>query len=203
MTRGKTLSVSAFALLLGIAFTLDALAQFPGGGTGGGRRGSRSGDTSRGTVQTPQPSMGEGADLLEYRLGMLEEDLKLTPTQMKGWDAYADRMRDMAADALRERSKGASASSSITPPNALQQVNRAMDSARDRLTALEDIAAATKQFYEMLGAEQKMLVDSRMPSLLPLVTGSARPATATGDRAGAPPDAGGGGRGRDGGTRAN
>ena len=199
MRANRIFFASGLIFFLTVVFTLDALAQFPGGGTGGMRRGSR-GESGRGTIQPPQQSMNnEGGELLEFRLGMLEEDLKLTPVQLKLWDNYADRMREMAADAQRERGNGRP-SPAVAAPNALQQINKSLDAARDRLTGLEDVAAAAKQLYDALGTEQRMLVDSRMPTLLPLVAGGTRPASAGGER-GAAPDGGFGGPPRDGTNR--
>ena len=73
------------------------------------------------------------------------------------------------------------------------------DQAR-RIVAPEDVAAAAKQLYDALGTEQRMLVDSRLPTLLPLVAGGTRPASAGGER-GAAPDGGFGGPPRDGNNR--
>lgn len=175
----------ALAFVVTFVFTGEVLAQFPGGGMGG-NRGGRSGggrESGRGTIQAPRPSnSGDAAELIEFRLGMLEEDLKMTPAQLRLWEPYAERMRAAVADVARERAP----TQSIAAPNAMQQMNRSVDQARNRLTALEDVAVAAKAFYEVLSPEQKMLLDARSPSILPLLSGGSTQAP--------PPDAGSGRR---------
>ena len=68
------------AVTMAFIFSAEVLAQFPGGGMGGSR-GSRSSsgrESGRGTIQAPrQSNSGDTAELIEFRLGMLEEDLKM------------------------------------------------------------------------------------------------------------------------------
>jgi hypothetical protein len=123
----------------------DLLAQFPGGKPGGMGGRTRGGTPSSSGFQAPRPaSDGNVTVLIEYRLGLLEEDLKLTPTLLKSWEPYAERVRAMAADVMRERAPA----QSLAPPTAMQQMNRTVDVARNRLTALEDVAAAAKTLYD-------------------------------------------------------
>ena len=170
------------ATLMLFFLAAEAFAQFPGGGMGGSR-GGRSGasrESGRGTIQAPrQSNSGDAAELIEFRLGMLEEDLKMSPAQLRLWEPYAERMRAAVADIVRERAP----TQSIGAPNAMQQMNRSVDQARNRLTALEDVAVAAKAFYEVLSPEQKMLLDARSPSILPLLSGGSTQAP--------PPDGGG------------
>ena len=119
------------------------------------------------TCALPISNSGDAAELIEFRLGMLEEDLKMSPAQLRLWEPYAERMRAAVADITRERAPA----QSIAAPNAMQQMNRTVDQARNRLTALEDVAVAAKAFYEVLSPEQKMLLDARSPSILPLLSG--------------------------------
>jgi len=150
----------------------DLLAQFPPGGggfPGGGMRGGRHHPDSSG--KDKRPAIQENAaDLVEYRLELLQEDLKLAPGQENAWVAYADKVRALTSDLLRERSR---ARTTDKQTNALQQMDHAVDVARDRLTALEDIAAAAKVLYASLNPEQKMLTDSRFTTIVPLIEGSA------------------------------
>jgi hypothetical protein len=167
MFNAKKMGGTLFAVSMVFIFSAEVLAQFPGGGTSrSGRSGGR--ESGRGTIQSPRMSnSGDAAELMEFRLGMLEEDLKLSPSQLRLWEPYAERMRAAVADVMRERAP----SQTIAAPNALQQMNRSVDQARNRLTALEDVAVAAKAFYEVLGPEQKMLLDARSPSILPLLSG--------------------------------
>jgi hypothetical protein len=143
--RRISLSGGALALLL-ILLATEVLAQFPGGGMGGSRSGGGR-ESGRGTILAPrQSNSGNAAELIEFRLGMLEEDLKMSPAQLRLWEPYAERMRAAVADLTRERTPA----QSIAAPNAMQQMNRTVDQARNRLTALEDVAVAAKAFYEVL-----------------------------------------------------
>jgi hypothetical protein len=175
-------------LAAAIAFTApDLLAQFSGGKSGSSGR-TRGGAPSSG-IQAPRPSSdGNIVELVEFRLNLLEEDLRLTANQQKLWAPYAERVRALAADIARERAP----SQSIAPPTAMQQVNRAVDIARNRLTALEDVGAAAKTLYDGLSPEQKMLADSRFVTIIPLIAGNAPQGSApeaTG-RSRPPPDSG-------------
>lgn len=108
------------------------------------------------------------ADLVEYRLALLEEDLRLSPGQQIAWQSYAGKMQALASDISRERNRG----QPDAPTNALQQIDHATDVARNRLTALEDISAAARVLYEGLTPQQKSLVDSRLSTIImPLTTG--------------------------------
>jgi len=149
----------------------DLLAQFPGGGgfPGGGMRGGR--NRMDNSAKDKRPAIQENAtDLVEYRLELFQEDLKLAPGQEKAWISYADKVRALTSDISRERGRGQAMDGQM---NALQQMDHAVDVARDRLTALEDIAAAAKVLYGSLTPEQKMLADSRFATIVPLIAGSA------------------------------
>lgn len=81
----------------------------------------------------------------------------------------AERITAYADDISRERDRG----QSDAPANSLAQIDRTVDLARNRLTALEDIASAAKTLYGALTAEQKKIADSRLASLIPTPGGGA------------------------------
>ena len=188
---------TSIALVLIASFTFDAFAQMPGGGT----RGRPGGDRQQGGQQRGEarPVPNDLANLLEYRLENMQDDLKLTPAQSRLFDAYAERVRALGEDITRERTRARTPSSpQLTAP---KQIDQLLDIARNRMTALEDIAASAKALYDSLNTEQRLLADSRVATLVPLLAGSA-------DNSGVPdpmrqrPPAGGYGRGprdRDGG----
>ena len=151
--------------------TSELLAQFPGGGgfPGGTMRGGRNRPDS--SMKDKRPAIQEDtADLVEYRLAMLQEDLKLSSGQENAWLSYADKVRALVSDISKERGRGQIAS---TQMDALQQVDHAVDVARNRLTALEDIASAAKTLYGGLTPQQKLLADSRFVTIIPLIIGGA------------------------------
>jgi len=160
-----------------VSAATDVLAQYRGGIPdgrglpGGGSRGSRggSGDTSR--DQRPpveqRPGLQEDAvSLSEFRLEMLRADLKLAPEQEASWKAFADKVSALAADISRERGR----LQAITQMKALQRIDQSVDVARNRLTALEDIASVAKALYGRLTTEQQSIADARLATTLPTVT---------------------------------
>lgn len=167
--KGKILAVLSVAVMAAAA--AEAMAQFRGGIPGGGMRGSRDGQGGYGRDQRPggeqRPAVQEDpVGLTEYRLQLLREDLKLTGAQQPLWDAYADKVSALAADISRERGR-LQASLQL---KALQRIDRSVDVARNRLTALEEIASAAKALYERLAPEQQSLADARLATTLPTNT---------------------------------
>gem|GEM_PF-3677032 len=77
------------------------------------------------------------------------------------WQAYEDRVNALMADTNTRL---------VAPPEnqtALQKVDQTVDIARDRLTAMEDIAVAVKALYAMLSNEQNTIADQRLIGTLP------------------------------------
>jgi hypothetical protein len=83
------------------------------------------------------------------------------PEQYTAWQRYADKVMAFADDASRARIAAAGEGR-----NALQKIDQQLDQARNRLTALEDIALAAKSLYGMLNAEQKLTADRRLAAVL-------------------------------------
>jgi hypothetical protein len=162
----RTSLLPQFAVILCLFIAADAYAQMGGGSKGGRGRADRSPP-----ADVPmRPSSGENlVELTEYRLVAMEEDLRLTPAQQKTFTAYADKVRAIAADIARDRTRPPSG----PQPTMVQQADRAVAIARNRMTALEDIAGSAKVFYEGLLPEQKLLADSRFATIMPLIAGTA------------------------------
>lgn len=149
----------------------DAYAQF--GGTWGGSRSARGDRSSR----SEAPANREGRQFaapdansyeqIEYRLSLFQEDLKLSAEQNQLWLSFSANVRAYAADLARERAHnmGATASNAAAP-NALKHVGQAVDAARNRLTALEEVESSAKALYQALGPEQKNLADARIPTIV-------------------------------------
>src|SRR4030081_3359056 len=98
---------------LGIAFPAAAA---PGGGPAGRRGGRGGGAGGRGTrgVKSSEEQGKGGAlepqvDMLEVTLHEFHEDLKLSAAQEPAWESYSDKVRALANDIARERSKGRTA----------------------------------------------------------------------------------------------
>jgi len=151
----KHFSIITVILALAIIAALPASAQF-----GGDRRGE--GGPDGGPPQEHgDPFQQALAQDFQARLDQLKEALKITPEQEPLWQAYEDKVRALMTDM--------NAPPGAPPENqdALQKIDRQVDTARDRLTAMEDIALAAKALYSKLTPEQKTLADQRLAGTLP------------------------------------
>jgi len=166
--------VNGIRFSLGTALVVAALltvgsasAQMGGGGGGGANRGAGPGgsagaDSSH--LPPPKPlNLPEATvpmtlqSAVQYRLELLEEDLRVRPEQKKAWLNYRDRVLKLAEDAQR------TARTALTGDmSAPQRLDRLGDIARDRLTAIEDIVDAGKQLYAVLTPGQQGVADRRL-----------------------------------------
>ncbi len=138
---------AGFGLLLA-GVTTAALAQFSG------RRGRRGGDDQKKGGEEPRVNQ------IEVTLHEFHEDLKLTDAQEPAWENYVAKLRALASDAAREsRSRPAQL-------GLMQRIDRIVDSARNRLTALEDIAQTAKSLYAGLTPEQQKMADPRLANII-------------------------------------
>jgi hypothetical protein len=174
--RLKSIAIAGFIGAIAATAALESPAQFGGGFPGGGMRGSRNRPESSNRDQRP-PVQNNSPEQVEDRLGMLEEDLHLSADQRAAWQSYADKVNALAVDIGREREHGPLGGGQI---NALAQIDRAVDTARNRLTALEDIAAAAKTLYGNLTPQQKSVADPRLATIVSSLTSPAPGAERTG-----------------------
>lgn len=176
------LSALATCLVLSSALLVpDVYAQFGGGGgMGGGMggagrhgagerpRGCDSGDkpdAAKGLAGGPQAPLGR--EQLEYHLGALQADLHLTPEQTAAWQNFADRILALQADMERQRGRSTSAvATAAASTGGIKPIANAVDAARNRLTALEDIESSGRALYQTLQAEQKTLADLRLATFV-------------------------------------
>ena len=138
---------AGFGLLLA-GVTTAALAQFSG------RHGRRGSDDQKKGGEVPR------VNKIEVTLHEFHEDLKLTDAQEPAWESYVEKLRALARDVSREsRSRPAQL-------GLVQRIDRIVDSARNRLTALEDIAQSAKALYAGLTPEQQKMADPRLANLI-------------------------------------
>lgn len=140
--------------LMFAAVATPALAQMSGRRRGSG--GDKGGDKG-GMDKSGEPRI----NALELTAHELHEDLKLTPQQEPLWDAYLDKIRALGNDIARERRPLGSGAGNVN-----QQIDRIVDIARNRLTALEDIAQAAKDLYAKLTPEQQPAANPRLANLM-------------------------------------
>ena len=158
-----------------LAAAADAMAQFgggfPGGGGmpgGGGRRGGGGDRSAARDMQRPAAEQPR-VDYFEQTIEELRIDLKLQAAQMPAWEAYTAKVRALAGDIARARSQ--------MPPgpetNVLQRIDRAVDVARNRMTAIEEVSDAAKALYAALAPEQKVVADPRLATIVISLTNGA------------------------------
>jgi hypothetical protein len=128
---------------------------------GGGRAAA---SAAKARDRTPPEDVGAP---VQVQLDRLEDDLKLTPQQRGAWNTYADKVLRFADDMTRARFE-ARTSSVPADTTATQQLDRLADKARNRSTAIEDIADSGKTLYAMLSPEQRAIADRRL--LLPMLS---------------------------------
>jgi len=147
------------ATLIAAAAT-PALAQFGGrrrGGGGEGRPMDKGGGDAAGEPRV---------NTLEVTVEELREDLKLTAEQEPLWQSYVDKVRALASDVARERARRPA------PAGVMQQIDRVVDAARNRLTALEEVAESAKVLYAKLAPEQQPAADPRLANLMAMPLGA-------------------------------
>ena len=166
--------------LAGLAAAVAAAAALPasaqigmpgGGGRRGGGRGSGQGNSGQSADKGAAGPAPTGIDQFEATVDELRSDLHLTGPQQPGWDAYLGKVRALAGDVQRERTQARIASAEAM--SAPQRIDRAVDSARNRLAALEEISDSAKALYASLSPEQKAVADARLPNLITLAAGGA------------------------------
>ena len=156
--------IATLMLMLGPA---DSFAQFgsKGGVFGGSRGGNR--DQGKGSdYRRPGQQDNDSYEQTEYRLSLLEEDLRLQSTQRAPWESFAGKVRAYAGDLAREKARAMAAPSAGNSTTGVQHIEQAADTARNHATALEDIAAAAKTLYAGLTPEQKFLADARIITIV-------------------------------------
>ena len=115
-------------------------------------------------------SMAQAEADLQMNITRLRDDLKLTKAQQILFDAYVDKITTLGDDI--QRSQVTLRSPKNVELASPQQFGQMIDLARNRLTAIEDIAEAGTILFESLSAEQKEIANRRLAALVtPLLAG--------------------------------
>ncbi len=173
--------LAALVLALFTLAAADSRAQF---GNRGKMEGARPGNRDQGQSVRPQQPDYDAYEQIDYRLSLLEEDLRLLPRQRVPWDAFAGKVRAFASDVARARTRAIAVSASAGA--GIRYIEHATDAARNRVTALEDIAIAAKALYASLDPGQISLADMRMPTIVAPQPRSGPPSNTVNN----PPDSG-------------
>jgi len=136
-----------------------------------GGPGGMGGPPGRAPVGSAETSMAKAAAAeLQMNIARLRDDLKLTKAQQILFDAYVDNIAALGDDI--QRSQVTLRSTRDVELASPQQFAQMIDIARNRLTAIEDIAESGKILFESLSAEQKPIANSRLAALVtPLLAG--------------------------------
>ena len=145
----------------------QALAQFGGGMRGGGMGGGGMGGGGMGGGRQRQNQDDNSGvtrlsanDQVRLQVTDFRLALKLSPEQNPPFDAYQQKLFDLLSDLGR----GAPAAAG---DSAIKQIDRKVDTARNRLAALEDLSDAARKLYSILNDEQKKTADRMMPGTVP------------------------------------
>jgi len=181
MSTGKS---ALLGLLVAIAMSTTAWAQYPGGqggargGTGGGREASRP-DAMRAAPLAEAP-LNSGA-LVQTQLDQVEDELKLSPGQRGAWGAYADKVQKLADEIARIRFEARTAPPA--PASAPQQLDRIAADMRSRAALVDEIGALGRVLYATLTPEQQAIADRRLSLTVSLLATGVMPAGMTARRA--------------------
>jgi hypothetical protein len=165
------MNIRNFALTIciaALAVCTAACAQFPGGhgprdAMGGEQRGPR-GEGMRGGGALDMPH-SPGA-LVETQLDRLEDELKPGPAQRDAWNAYADKVQQLADEVTRTRSEART--SEPEESSATKQLDRIDVVMQHRAKLVADITALGRALYATLSSAQKAVADRElaMPVML-------------------------------------
>jgi hypothetical protein len=134
-----------------------------GGSRGGGSRDQNKQD-NRNNSQT-QPAL-DSYEQTEYRLQLMEEDIHLDSAQRPLWDSFSSKVRAYASDLARTRARERTPPADTGNASGIHFVEQTADSARNRATALDDIAMAAQALYDKLAPTQKVIADARIVTLV-------------------------------------
>ena len=112
-------------------------------------------------AQASRKSPPEGVNSqARVQLASVRSALKLTPEQAPNWQLYESKVVDL----LDDLSRGFTAPTGVT---AIRQIDARVDTVRNRLTAMEDIADAAAKLYSGLSEEQRGTADRLLAATLP------------------------------------
>jgi hypothetical protein len=159
---------AALCLLAGAAQAqMGGMGGMGGMGRAGRGMGGGGGSTQGGADCRPAPETNSAAQV-NFRLSQLQDALHLRAEQMATWQSFAAKVRALTEDVAREqgRSMDLRPGADSGPLPGLKHVSRAVEAARSRMTALEEIEATSTALYKTFTPEQKTLADARVPEIV-------------------------------------
>jgi hypothetical protein len=153
---------ASMIVIAALALCATACAQFPEGH--GGRRGGMNGADREARGGAGAMPYSPGA-LVARQLDRLEDELKPGPAQRDAWNAYADKVQQLADDVTRVRSEART--SPVADSNAERQLDRIDAGMQIRAKRVAEIAALGRALYATLTPAQKAIADRELA--LPVV----------------------------------
>lgn len=100
-------------------------------------------------------------DQMQGQLRDTAQELALNPKQAVLWEQYQEKVGALMSDLIRLEP--------YHPPGqtALQQLDARVDTVRNRLAAMEDLAASARRLYQSLDDGQRKIADRRLASTVP------------------------------------
>lgn len=137
--------------LLALAlFTPLTACGTPSGGPGAGERGS----SQSAFCKAPTEVIGQ-------QLAETSQSLNLTPKQLVLGENYQESVSAMMAEQMKQESPHS------LRRTAVQQIESKVDTVRNRLTAMEEIAERAATLYRALDNAQKKIADQHLPGTVP------------------------------------
>lgn len=152
---GLRLAILSLVLLTACG---QALAQFGGMRRGGGDSGTRNRSDSSGELSGVTRISAN--DQIRLQMTDFRLALKLAPEQNPLFDAYQSKVFDLLSDL----SRGGSTPSEEPAP---KQIDRKVDTVRNRLAAMEELSDAAKKLYAALNDEQRKIADRMLAGTVP------------------------------------
>lgn len=106
------------------------------------------------------------ADQSAAQLTSARARLNLSPQQVPAWNVYEDSIRALLADLAREAPDAGPVGQAVAG-GAVQRIDRRVDLARNRYTALESVADAMRALYAQLDEEQRVMADRVLAGTVP------------------------------------
>ena len=137
-----------------------------------GRHSDQSDDTQKKKNRVDRPAT-DFYEQTEHELALLEADLQLNSKQKEPWQLFAGKMSDYAGELSRERARIGVPGPEGAATGGLQHIEQLTDTARTRLSALQEIRSSANKLYATLSPNQKKIADSRIVTMIALGTGDA------------------------------
>lgn len=155
----RSVACALLAVILSACAPMGGLERGPGGGMEGCRNGF--GERAGGERGSGPNGVQMVFDQVQGQLRDTAQELALNPKQAVLWEQYQEKVGALMADLIRL--------DPYHPPGqtALQQIDARVDTVRNRLVAMEDLAESAGRLYQSLDDGQRKIADRRLAATVP------------------------------------